>query len=216
MSVFRGVNLAKSSIVYVDGFNLYYGLLRPKAYKWFDLVRCFTSIRQDDSIQKIKYFTAKVTGSPSYNRQDVYLKALSTSPLIEIVYGVFKHKDIYCKVSSCSSSHRKYSTYEEKRTDVNIAVHMLQDAYKNNCERIVLVSGDSDLVPSLEFIKRDFHSIETIVYIPAVNKKRGAAVELRTAADKNFTFGFNYIQPFLLSDPVISPSGNTFAKPSGW
>jgi len=93
---------------------------------------------------------------------------------------------------------------------------MLQDAYKNNCERIVLVSGDSDLVPSLEFIKRDFHSIKTIVYIPSVHHSRGAAVELRRAAHKDFTLDFNRIRPFLLSDPVISPSGTTFAKSSGW
>ncbi len=213
---FGGCILGKSSIVYIDGFNLYYGLLKDSDYKWLNLEKCFTLLRQDDNIQKIKYFTARVIGNAS-SRQDVYLDAIATYPLVEIIYGLFKEKKLKCKVSNCSSTHKKiYSTYEEKRTDVNIATSMLDDAYKGECERIILVSGDSDLVPAVDLIKRNFPQIEVIVYIPASNPKRGAATQLRNSADKNKTLDIAIIKFSQLSDPVISSSGNTFSKPNTW
>lgn len=135
--------MGKSSIVYIDGFNLYYGLLKGTQYKWLDLEKCFTLLRQGDQIQKIKYFTARVIGSAS-SRQSVYLSAITVSPLVEITYGLFKQKNVRCKVSHCVATHNKsFSTYEEKGTDVNIATSMLDDAYQGRCERIVLVSADS-------------------------------------------------------------------------
>ena len=39
---------------------------------------------------------------------------------------------------------RFFDVYEEKRTDVNIAVYMLDDAYQDACDNFVLVSGNSD------------------------------------------------------------------------
>ena len=44
---------------------------------------------------------------------------------------------------------------EEKKTDVNIALHMYRDVVKGVAEQIVLVSNDSDLIPALEFIKEE-------------------------------------------------------------
>lgn len=208
--------MGKSSIVYIDGFNLYYGLLKNTKYKWLDLEKCFTSLRQDDQIQKIKYFTARVMGASSLN-QNVYLDAISLSPLVEITYGLFKRKQINCKVSQCLATHNKsFVTYEEKGTDVNIAISMLNDAYQSKCERIILVSADSDLAPALNLVKNNFPKIEIIVYIPAINPKRRAAVQLRTSANKDKTLTLPIIKSSQLPNPVISPNGVTFYKPSTW
>jgi uncharacterized LabA/DUF88 family protein len=203
--------------VYVDGFNLYYGLLKGTRYKWLDLEKCFTSIRQDDQIQQIKYFTAKVKGTDSLIRQQTYLNALSTSSLVQIIYGLFKEKVLKCGVTYCShTSSKNYSRYEEKRTDVNIAVSMLDDAYKRNCERIILVSGDSDLVPAVNLIRKNFPSIQVILYVPAVNNNRGAARELRNAAHKDKTLNQSVINVSQFPDSVISSSGVVFNKPDTW
>ena len=81
--------MPKRSIVYIDGFNLYYGALRGEPNRWLDLEKLFRLIRQDDDIQCVRYFTAR-TGSAD---QEAYLAALGTLPLIEIEYGLFKFKD---------------------------------------------------------------------------------------------------------------------------
>ncbi len=69
------------TIVYVDGFNLYYGALKGTSWKWLDLVALFEKVLQSHhQILAVKYFTARVSGTardPSKpQRQDVYLRAL--------------------------------------------------------------------------------------------------------------------------------------------
>lgn len=76
------------SIIYVDGFNLYYGAVKNTPWKWLNIEKYFTLLRQDDNIQSIKYFTARIQGSHKPN-QDVYLKALNTLSKVNIIYGLF-------------------------------------------------------------------------------------------------------------------------------
>lgn len=45
---------------------------------------------------------------------------------------------------------------EEKGSDVNIAVHLLNDAWLNNYECAIIVSNDSDLAESMKLVK-EFH-----------------------------------------------------------
>jgi len=40
--------------------------------------------------------------------------------------------------------------YHEKGVDVHIAVDMLVAAYENICDRVILVSSDTDLSPAIE------------------------------------------------------------------
>ncbi|MBK1736120.1 hypothetical protein CKO15_12735 [Halorhodospira abdelmalekii] len=71
------------TVVYVDGYNLYYGLLRKTAFKWLDLVALFRDhalARQADLVE-VRYYTAPVLGrmcdsADSPKRQRSYLQAL--------------------------------------------------------------------------------------------------------------------------------------------
>ena len=49
----------KPTIAYVDGFNLFYGLLKGTKDLWLDPVEFVRRlIREDHDIQKVKYFSA--------------------------------------------------------------------------------------------------------------------------------------------------------------
>lgn len=209
--------MGKPSIIYIDGFNFYYGALKDTPNRWLDLESCFRRIRQDDDIQKIYYFTAKVGGA-SFSRQKVYFDAIATTPLVEIVLGLYKRKELNCRVSCSHSGSKRYFTFEEKRTDVNIAMRMIDDAYRRNCERMILVSGDSDLVPALEMVRAKIPSIETIVYVPANHPSRSGSIELRNAAHRNRTLKSS--SPILSNShfppSLVGKSGNVIHKPSSW
>lgn len=206
----------KKSIIYIDGFNLYYGAIKGIPWKWLDLEKYFTLLRQDDDIQQIKYFTAPISGSHRQN-QDNYLLALSTLPLVEIILGKFKTKQVKCLVSNCTYRGPKiFNQQEEKRTDVNIALHMLHDAFEESCDRIILVSGDSDIVSALAMIKNINPKVELIVYIPARNPIRGAAVELRNVADKSRTLPNAMLKIAQLPPTIQDSSGNVINKPQSW
>jgi hypothetical protein len=54
------------TIVYVDGFNLYYGSLKGTACKWLDLCGLFDQhLPPPYQVIGIKYFTARVSGNAS-------------------------------------------------------------------------------------------------------------------------------------------------------
>lgn len=183
--------------------------------KWLNLEHYFRLLRQDDNIQKIYYFTAKVIGS-AQARQEIYFQALQTSNLVEIVFGLYKSRQRKCKVKNCSNSQKNYADYEEKRTDVNIALQMLDDAYQNNCDRMIVVSGDSDLVPAVDIVKKRFPKIQITVYVPSRHPKRGAATELRNGADKNKTLPTALFKKTQFPNSLIDKSGQTINKPPSW
>jgi len=48
-------------IVYVDGFNFYYGISRKNpAWKWLNIQSFFELLRRNDDVAAIKYFTAEI------------------------------------------------------------------------------------------------------------------------------------------------------------
>ncbi|MCY3820886.1 MAG: NYN domain-containing protein [Gammaproteobacteria bacterium] len=209
---------APRTIVYVDGFNLYYGAIRGSPYRWLDLQRYFAKVRPVDDIQAIKYFTAPVTGMAG-SRQDALLRAFGTLPRVEVILGAFKLKRISCTFRTCpriANGTPGFDVPEEKRTDVNIALHMLDDAYQQLCDRQVLVSGDSDMVPAVRMVQRRFPDVRIHVYVPARVRRRGAAVELRGAAHRSRTLPLNLMANSLLPNPVIARDGTVIHKPLDW
>ncbi|MDP1842714.1 MAG: NYN domain-containing protein [Sediminibacterium sp.] len=107
--------------VYVDGFNLYFGMLEAgfSNCKWLNISKLvkstLTGIQQ---LVDIKYFTSRVTNNPNkQRRQTLYLEALETTG-IKIVYGLYKSKDVEC--NNCGHI---WQISNEKMTDVNIATH---------------------------------------------------------------------------------------------
>lgn len=204
------------SIVHIDGFNLYYGTLKGGPYKWLKLDDYFIKLRQSDDVQRIWYFTALVDGARRPVQQ-TYLAALETCPLVKIQLGLYKRKTVVCTHGICSySGIREFTVPEEKGTDVNIAIQMLDDAYQGAADRMVLVSGDSDLVAAVQTVKLRFPHLQVIVYVPARDKTRGAAVQLRNSADKHRTLPLDILKHAQFPPKITLPSGSEILKPSDW
>jgi hypothetical protein len=78
---------------------LYYGAVKGTQYKWLDPKALVAQLVPENySIDKIRYFTAMVSGVPdpdSPRRQAIYLKALKTIPEVRIHLGSFLAKTIW-------------------------------------------------------------------------------------------------------------------------
>jgi hypothetical protein len=204
-------------IVYIDGLNLYYGAVKnTPALKWLNIERYCTLLRPHDDIQAIRYFTALVVGSTRPN-QEAYLKALATTPLVKVLLGKFKDKVVTCGVFGCAHvASKKFKVPEEKRTDVNIAIAMLDDAYQDRCDHLILFSGDSDLVPSVNAVRAQFPAKKITVYVPSDNPIRGAAVELRLAATQHRNLPLTLLGRAQFPDAVSDGLGGTIRRPTTW
>jgi 6-hydroxy-3-succinoylpyridine 3-monooxygenase len=205
------------TVFYIDGFNLYYGAVRPTpALKWLDIARYCKLLRPHDDIVLIRYFSALVTG-PNRVNQEVYLRALATTPQVEVTLGRFKSKTVKCRVAACTmAGNKSYLMPEEKRTDVNIAVFMLDDAYRDLCDQFIIFSGDSDLVPAVNMVRVRFPKKKIIVYVPSQNPVRGAAVELRTSAHVNRTLPVLLLSRSQFPNTIPDGAGGTLTRPASW
>jgi len=99
---------------------------------------------------------------------------------------------------------------------VNIALRLLDDALHDRVDRLVLVSGDSDLVPAVELVKANCPQKQVIVYVPSRDRVRGAATELRTAADKHRTFPQELLRVSQFPAQVPDGRGGWIGKPPSW
>ena len=140
------------TIVYVDGFNLYYGALKGTPYKWLNLMALFKyMLHEHNQIVRIKYFTARVSNTvddpnKAYH-QEAYLRALKhTTPELTTYFGQFTTHIVKAKLVPPihGQEFAKISRTSEKGSDVNLAVHLLNDAWLNGYDCALMVSGDSD------------------------------------------------------------------------
>lgn len=149
---------------FIDGFNLYHAIDDAKLdkYKWFDLSKLAAAFTlSKDEIKVVYYFTAYATWMPEkHARHKIYVRALE-SKNVKIVFGEFKQRD-----KTCPKCNQSYKTFEEKETDVNIAIKLFQGAVLDLYDTAVIVSGDSDLVPSVEAVKETFPNKTIGVIIP--------------------------------------------------
>ncbi len=174
---------------YVDGFNFYYGLRTEKRVNiawrdtyWIDLVRLFESFLPEDQVlAKVIYFTASPLSPDKNSRQSAFLNAnkLLNGERFEVVRGKYFTKQIVCP--NCQYA---ISRPEEKRTDVNISVRMLGDCAQGLTDIVVLVSGDSDLLPPIEFIQRNYPQIVVKAFFPPSIFSRDIAENIKAHRGK--------------------------------
>ncbi|MBQ9539417.1 MAG: NYN domain-containing protein, partial [Treponema sp.] len=107
--------------------------------------------------------TASPLDSEKSSRQSSFLNAnkLLNGDIFEVVRGKYIEKPMHCPFC-----HNDFMRPEEKKTDVNISVRMQEDCIKDKTDTLVLVSADSDLIPPLESISRNFPKKSIKVYFP--------------------------------------------------
>lgn len=154
--------VAPRTCVYVDAFNLYYGALKNTPYKWLDLLALCKAYLKGNDITAIKYFTAKVKARPNDPqqpaRQQAYLRALSTHPCVEIIFGHYLSHNVQARLATPPTQGSPFVTViktEEKGSDVNLATHLVHDAHLNRFDVAVVVSNDSDLLTPIQIVRKE-------------------------------------------------------------
>ena len=150
--------------VFIDGFNLYNGVAAILDCKWVNLRKYLVREYPDDDIERIVFATSMVDG-PNVVNQRTYLDALK-SVSVEPVYGKFESRECRCDVSGCNFHVRKYHRKTEKRTDALLASLMVKAAALKECEKIVIVSADSDFIPPVQIVRS--LGVEAHVLLPVL------------------------------------------------
>lgn len=207
--------------VYIDGFNLYYGCLKHTQYRWLDLEAFCRKMLPKDDITRIRYFTARITARSddpdAPTRQDTYLRALGTLPIVYVHYGHFRED-----VRSMALAHPqpgepttvKVLKSEEKGSDVNLATYLLADAFRGDCHVSVVVSNDSDLAEPIRIVRHELHHPVGIIN-PQASGSRS-----RHLNDVGVTF-FKQVRPRALRqcqfpEVLRDGDGDELRRPNRW
>jgi len=201
-------------IAYIDGFNLYFGMrgLHWSRYYWLNLpLMAANLLKPGQRLVQTKYFTTRVSGSPKDpdkpKRQNTYLEAIQTLPNVGIFYGHYLSREVTCL--RCGA---RWTTHDEKMTDVNIATELLTDATDDRFDVALLVTADSDLTRPIQIVRERFPAKKVVMaFPPDRNSER-----LKQVASGYMHIGRDVLRASQLPDQVRKPDGFVLHRPIEW
>jgi len=200
-------------VAYVDGFNLYFGLKHSgfKRYYWLDAAALAASLlKPGQQLVASHYFTARIRDNghnvADRKRQNDYLEALTLQG-VQCQFGHYLEK-----TRECRKCHASWPDYEEKMTDVNIAIQLLLDAFDDAFDVALLISGDSDLTTPIHRVRQCFPARRVIVAFPP----RRYSSELKRCASGYLSIGEDKLRANQLPDSIVKPDGFILQRPATW
>jgi uncharacterized LabA/DUF88 family protein len=160
-------------------------------------------------LESIYYFSALAThlNDPGkIARHQVYITCLKATGIIPVL-GRFKYKEIICPYC-----HKKIARYEEKETDVAIAVKLCDILSEDKCEVSVMMTGDTDLAPVVRHAKVSFPD-KTIIFAFPYRREN---TELGKLASGSFKMSRRSYERHQLGNPFLLPDGSRVNKPPAW
>jgi len=216
------------TIVYIDGFNLYYRALKGTAHKWLDLAALSAaSLPPSCQIERVNYYTARVssraTDPAAPARQQAYLSALESSPLVRVHQGNFRvdkkwghlvqppqFKPPFPVPAGAALEKARIWKTEEKGSDVNLGVHLVRDAFIGAFDQAAILTNDTDLTEAVRIVTQ-----EAGLPVTLLTPENNPARSLQQVA----TF-MRHVRPYLgvcqFADPLTLADGRTIGKPVGW
>ena len=177
------------AMAFVDGFNLFHALKKCDLRdRWCNIRKLINDKIEDKSIilDKIWWFTAYYKKDyQAVKRHMMYAKALSSEKIqpylgeyneVSKVFDKNSHKiksitpDDLMKNRKNIPDRIEYITEEEKKTDVNIAVKIVEGAFLDLYDIAYIVSGDSDLYTAVDIAKQHFKDKKFINVLPPFSK----------------------------------------------
>lgn len=142
----------------------------------------------------------------------MYVSALE-SVGVETILGRFQEKQRTCRAhDGCGKT---FTAHEEKMTDVNIAVSIVESCVADRFDIIYLVSGDNDLVPALEAVRRLSPQTKVTVVLPI-----GARAKRLTGICHSSGFSVVKIKEAALAaaqfPDAYEIAGKKFSRPQTW
>ena len=140
------------------------------------------------------------------------MRALRTIPNLKVHKGRFLPKEKTRPLVGQEKTYVRIHDTEEKGSDVNLAAHLINDAFRKKFEVALVLSQDTDLIEPLRIVKHDLKLIVGVGWLDASapGKKH-----------RRVTDFIRHVTPSILTrsqfpNPVTGKSGEPLAKPAEW
>lgn len=232
--------------VYIDWFNFYYALKEKiedinsqweTRYKWCNYRKLFANFLSEwETINTVYFFSAyRIGDNWAKKRHKVYTEAL-TKFGVKTILGNYQNKTnkyskekhtIECIEYNWNDKHKElcmenlirlhYKTYEEKETDVKIAIQILEDAFLNKFDHAYIVSWDSDITPSIYSIRNLIkrwelqHKLFSSILIPWTKWQK-----IRKLCDFDYQITAQHMEQSMLPNTIKINNNRTIQMPIEW
>lgn len=225
--------------VYIDWFNLYHALKThiknwknswEKELQWCNLYDlCKSYLKKGERLWEIYFFTADSWDKDTKQRWKTYFRALNEHKIniIKWKYNritrtfIDKMKVLLFKLwvdiwdeelNKYLPKILRYCTYEEKRTDVNIAVKIVEDAFLWKYDKAFIMSWDSDIIPAIQSVKKNFDNIKFTTFRIVWTKWQ----LIKNMCDENIVIWYKEMKKFKFPDNITAKNGDIINIPSEW
>ena len=199
-------------IAFIDGFNLYHSLVAAGLHdlKWinyWNLADAFVK-KQKEQLIKVFYFSALANwDKEKADRHRNYIRALESAN-VEVILGKFKRVTKTCR----ADCRKEYKTFEEKETDINIAVTMLLEAANNTFDKALLFSADSDMIAGIRALKKMAPDKDIQVVIPYGRNSE----DLEQCCHYVSRVNLRHLKRNQFPPIITLKNGSTIEKPASW
>ncbi|WP_343693550.1 NYN domain-containing protein [Chitinophaga sp.] len=211
----------KKVVFYVDGFNFYHGFKSYidsnsewRNYYWIDFVNLYSHFvfaHDGHELHSVKYFTAPPSSTSKRSKQSALFGAnkILNGEKFEVINGHYSDKFITCK-ATCKE---EFFLPEEKCTDVNLALHIVQDCMAEVVDIVVLVTADSDQLSTIKLLKAKFPKVKVRLYFPPNRRSNELRSEISPVVYlENHEDKFkNAVMPF-----EVSNEKKKYTRPPDW
>jgi hypothetical protein len=192
----------RRAAVYVDGFNLFHAIdeLGPDYLKWVDLMALSRLIApRSQVIRQVTWCTAfRPQAKALTERHQAYFDALKATG----VTCLSGHFVVYS--DGCNACGHTWAVHEEKQSDVNLALSILDDAHENRFDVCYLVTTDGDHAATARFLKERFPQKRLVVVAPPERKPNRTLLEW---ADAQAVISVDQLERALLPAVVQGEDG---------
>ena len=214
------------TMIFIDGLNFFNGILKGTTYKWLDPKKLSQHmLPQACQIETIFYCTALVAGKEASARQELHLRAMAAYiPELKILPGKFSESPKTGMLQG--SKPPKLATImlrAEKRSDVNLAVHLVHEAHKDSFDCAAVISNDSDLAEALRVVRDEVKNKDSTVgkevYLlsPVPTGKHIAKDLKQNASHPPRRIWHSTLEKCQLPDQVYDPKTRQYiTKPDVW
>lgn len=195
--------------LYVDGFNLYYPIHEMGAewshLKWASLWKLGELICEPHGAELVK--TVLCTAVPAHypdkrDRHNTFNNAQRANG-VTVVLGHHMHDG---------------EKWNEKQTDINVALSLILDACDDIYDMAILISADSDQGATAKTFSERFPHKRLLAVAPP---ERSVPDKVKPYAFQHFTINRPLMERCVMREAVQGKSGlimrpNTYAPPQGW
>ncbi len=163
-------------MVFIDGSNFYHALDNVCGRHDVNFERFVAKLTGSRNLRRTYYYTVKQipeSGAITVTEQEKFIRLLQTVPYMEVRMGVSKLRG---------------GEMVEKGVDVMIATDIVVNAFRDNYDTAILVSGDADFFPALQASKDLGRHIEVASF------DANSSVESLQVADVDVKLNRSYFQ----------------------